>query len=487
MKRGLSRRFISEGFFLFAAILSFALLVMVNMIGARLDRMITFPSAECKLSSWAETMLDGVSGEISCTVILPRNNHVYPPLRQLLLNIKDEAENAAFTIDFLDPHSDPARSANAVRRYGLTNGWGIIFDNGRKVEKISYSSLLETTSRYSDKSVRPLSGTTRFRGEQICVTALSRLSSSKTPVIYALSGHGERNFKNYDSVSGYSDFAREILREGYIIKETNIENNGIPEDCNLLLVAGPRRAPTKNEETVISDYLKHGGRLLLFADWSESVPNGWEGVLADVGLKFANRTAIGANSLGGYNLLVDHFKDHPVTRDMDNCAIYFVNPQIFEPINDNGDSKVIVSTIVEAPENAWGEANPDVLPRRYDVDIDIKGHLPLIVVAETPRGDEQLGLNNTMRAVVIGDSNFAANSLINGGTTSNRDLLLNAISWLTDSGYASKAGIEADGGALSLTISRDRQLRFWVISVIIWPLLTAVFGLVMAGVRRITT
>ncbi len=482
MKTGSSRRLSDWAYYSSAIILATILLVMTCSLAVRFDYPFFFQGARLGLSERTVSTLESLSGNVSCTVILPRNNEIYPPLRKMLLDFGEAASNATLTLSFLDPHSDLAQSADAVRRYGAT-GWSVIFDNGNRFEIVPYEALVEKSSADTSHSRRVI---TRFLGQQVCATALAKLARPKSPVVYALSGHGERDFTSYDALTGYSDFARELFREGYVLHTLRMVDAGIPADCDLLVIAGPRFAPGQIEETAIAEYLGRGGRLMLLADRSDSIPNGWENLLSLIGLKFANYTAIGADTLGGYNLLSDNFGNHPVTKYLSRSAVYFVNPQVIDPVLPDADTPAPQVTVVAfAPEKAWGESNPDVLPRHYDPDVDRKGVLPLILAVEGP-GSAGNGLS-PFRAFVIGDSNFAANSLVEGGTTANRDLLLNAVSWLTEQGGSTEPSAANEGAALRLAISRNRQIRFWIRSVVVWPLAAILLGAIMSVIRRLTT
>ena len=482
MKTGSSRRLSNWAYYSSAFTLATLLLVLVCAMGVRFDFTIPLHGARLGLSERTVSTLETLSGEVSCTVILPRNNEIYPPLRKMLFDFGEAASNATLTLSFLDPHSDLARSADAVRRYGAT-GWCVIFDNGNRFEIVPYEALFEKSSADTSSSRQVIM---RFHGQQVCATALAKLARPKSPVVYALSGHGERDFASYDALTGYSDFARELFREGYVLRTLRTADAGIPADCDLIVIAGPRFAPGQIEETAIAEYLGRGGRLMLLADRSDSIPNGWESLLARIGLKFANYTAIGTDTLGGYNLLSDNFGNHPVAKYLSRSAVYFVNPQVIDPVLPDADTPAPQVTVVAfAPEKAWGESNPDVLPRHYDPDVDRKGALPLILAVEGP-GSADNGLS-PFRAFVVGDSNFAANSLLEGGTTANRDLLLNAVSWLTEQGGSTEPSSANEGAALRLAISRNRQIRFWIRSVVVWPLAAILLGALMAVLRRLTT
>lgn len=482
MKRGRIAKFGTGSYFLTAVILATLLLIGINLVAVKCDRVFSVPGAHRGLSARTRAMLANVGGNIKCTVIVPRNNLVYVPLRSLLSDIREDvAGHATISMDFLDPHSDLARSADAARRYGLS-GWAVVFDNGERVERIPYESLIETIGVQTDRVPPGTSGRVSFRGEQVCASTLARLAKPRSLVVYSLTGHGERDFSSYDSLTGYSDFGREISREGYVLRPLHIEAEGIPEDCDLLIVPGPRNMPVATETRAIDEYLKKGGRIMLLMDRLSSVPNGWEELMGSIGLVPSGFTAVDTVALGGYSLPVDSFGTHPITRDIGLSAVYFTNPQVID-IAATVPADISVQIIAEAPPSAWGESNPEMLPRNYDPVVDRKGSLPLVVAVE--KGGENLGIR-PMRAIVIGDSNFAANSMLAGGSTANRDLLLNSIAWLTDGGLASSSSPPEDGVALRLAVSRGRMIRFWLRSVFLLPFSSVLLGAVMVYLRRFT-
>jgi hypothetical protein len=110
--------------------------------------------------------------------------------------------------------------------------------------------------------------------------------------------------------------------------------------------------------------------------------------------------------------------------------------------------------------------------------------LPLVVAVERGAGTgADVGLR-PLRAVVIGDSHFAVNALLAGGRTGNRDLLLNAVNWLAEGGMPAAAAAPIADNLMPLGLSRRKQLRFLVRSVVFWPLAVALFGTLCIAVRR---
>lgn len=463
--------------------LAAVILAFTTAIALRFDRVFVFRDRENPLSRRAVSYLSKIEGQFRCIAVVPHDNIFYSSVRKLLLDMKDAARGADFILEFPDPHMDVSRAAAVISRH-KSDGWCIVFEKGDRSEVVPLDQLVERKRTDGDSIFGDTDAGLRFNGEQQCVTALARLSRPAEPVIYALSGHGERNFADYDQLSGYSDLAREIRREGYQIEELMLSGSaGVPQDCALLVVAGPMRPPLAGECEAIVSWLDQGGRILFLIDRSDRVPNGWEPVASRLGISFPNLTAISEGTMGGYNVSVDTFSSHPVGRDLEKSAVVFSSPQVLDI-----DQEALVSNrlkadvVVAAPRRAWGERSPEVIPRIYDPDIDRKGDLPLAVAIGIDAA-EDLGIP-LMKAFVVGDSNIGSNAYMGGGTAGNRDILLNAIDWLTDSGLPLAPSKPSDGAALQLNISRKRQIRFWLISCLLWPLAIFLIGSVASSLRR---
>ena len=466
------------------------LLVLVNLLVVRLGVQWRLPGPDAGLSQRARTMMAATRGEVEVKVLLPRSHKDFEPLRQLLANLRDAAAaagGARLAVEHVDPYRDLARAAQLARLHGVT-GWAVVFVKGERVEKVPLDEMVETIEPADEGLVATAPPLRRFRGEQLCVTALARLAQPRRPVIYALEGQGERDIDDYDLLGGYSDFAREIRRDGYDLRKLRLAGgDGIPADCDVLLIAGPRQPPATEVRGTIEAYLARGGRLLFLADRARELPHGWEGVIERLGLRFANLTAVGARTLGGFYLIVDRFSLHPIARELERNAVYFVNPQVIDviaPQQGGAADHLRTDVVAAAPNGAWGETDPDQLPRRFDPGIDRQGRLPLVVAVELGAGlGADVGLR-PMRAVVFGDSHVAVNAVLSGGRTGNRDLLLNAIHWLAESGAPAGPSLMAEGNALQLGLTRSRQIRFFQHSTIYWPLLVAVLGYLRVAARR---
>ena len=88
-----------------------------------------------------------------------------------------------------------------------------------------------------------------------------------------------------------------VLAESYIATEPLqlLGDNTIPDDCNLLIIAGPQSAFSETELQKIDQYLQQGGRLfMLFNYFSIKHPTGLEPILAALGRQCHSRCGAGS-------------------------------------------------------------------------------------------------------------------------------------------------------------------------------------------------
>lgn len=466
------------------AALAAILLAIATLISLRFDTTFTFRNADEPLTQRATSLLSRLDGPVRCIAVIPHDNVFYASVRKLLLDMRDAAAGADFTLEFPDPHVDISRAASVIARH-KADGWCIIFERGERAEVVPLDSLIERPRQDDDSLIPGGTEDIRFNGEQQCVTAIVRLARPAEPIVYALSGHGERDFSDYDPLSGYSDLAREIRREGYRLEPLLLSaTSGIPDDCDLLIVAGPVRPPLQGEIDAILPWLSRGGRILFLFDRPDRIPSGWEPLASRLGVTLPGLTVISEGTLGGFNVSVDSFSKHPIGRDLAKSAVILSSPQVLDLDQQALDRhRMKADIVVAAPRKSWGETAPDVLPRTYDPGTDRKGLLPLAVAVAVDASPD-LGIP-LMRAFVVGDSNLGANAYMGGGSAGNRDLILNAIDWLTDSGLPLASSRTSRGAALQLNLSRKRQIRFWAISCALWPIGILLIGGIAAIIRRI--
>ena len=77
--------------------------------------------------------------------------------------------------------------------------------------------------------------------------------------VYFLSGHGEYDVKSGED-NGLKVFAELLAKNNIESRTWVIALNGpVPQDCDVLIIAGPKEQFTPQEEQAAEEYLESGG------------------------------------------------------------------------------------------------------------------------------------------------------------------------------------------------------------------------------------
>lgn len=134
----------------------------------------------------------------------------------------------------------------------------IVVECGDVNRYIPYSDIYVTQN-----NMATYSSETSFDGEGAITSAIDYVVSDEHPQLYILQGHGEG-----DLPETFSDH----------IKKENIETNtfsllnedSVPEDADCVLIYAPTSDISDEEEKILSDYTKNGGKLMVVAGPVES-------------------------------------------------------------------------------------------------------------------------------------------------------------------------------------------------------------------------
>ena len=547
----------------FAIGLAAALAILLSALFLRIDLPVSLPFAARPLDPSTHAQIAALDTPLSITAVIGRNHPARVPAERLLDAIDKAGRTLGrpLSVSVVDPHRDFARAAGLLREFGVSSN-AILFESGGRRFAIDAWDLFDSPPSPGDSSSGPapagpapsspgalppanpapppsgpassdaspaglapapsappamlapsptsLAPTSlrrlgAFRGEAACAAAIARLAARRAPVAYALAGHAERGFDDYDPLFGYSSFAREIRRQGYDLRILPmLDANGIPPDCDVLLSAAPRDALSAAEASLVSDYVMAGGRLLLLA--RRDVANGFEPLLGRFGISFLPYVATSPRTLTGAEVVSDSFADHPVARGMRNAAVVFNAPGVLSvhaaaPAEDTLVSwpsphaapapvaragSIVVSSrplhfrasaVVPAPDglrrdnaSPW----PDPLPGE-------RSGLALLAAAEYGSDAADLA-RRTPRIVVAADPDFASNAMLGHGRNGNRNLLLSALDWLSDNPAA--AAVAPADAPVRPAISRRQLALFVALSVAGLPAAVLLLGALCLAARR---
>ena len=385
----------------------------------------------------------------------------------------------------------------------------VIFKCGDKSKHVQQAEVIEKEFPF------------KFKGEEIFTSAILNVTQEKQTTIYFVKGHGERDPGDFER-AGLGNLASSVKRANYnIIPLDLLEKKRVPENCDILFIAGPTKAFSTEETNYIRNYLGTSARLLdekgVLKDGKLLVmlepvvgaykPSGLKALLGEYGIivrddavvyNKVNMPLYGMQTVVELYISGDRYLEHEITKDIEKLTTVFYGSSVVSTAPLSDTMAFSAKAIVRAPDSSWGETEIAGEKRpKYDEDADISSPLTLAVAAElrepesTPHQDvttpphatkalEGIGKKGS-RIVVFGDTDFAANAF--SDNPGNQDLVLNSVSWLAR--REKELGISPKAPDVRRAIIKPAQLTviFWL-SIAGLPSIGIIIGCVVWWRRR---
>ncbi len=363
---------------------------------------------------------------------------------RLLLEQYRRQSNDRFSFEFVDPQAQPS----LAREYNVTQVGQVIVKAGSKTQRIDED--------LAERNLTP---------------AIIRVTSDRTVTAYFTTGHNELPLTGGSASLG--EVAKLLEQRDVELLPLNLLEKGrVPEDADVIVVAGPRQPFLRLEEELLKRYLNNGGSLLLMLDVDVNI--GLEDLLKDWGLTLDNRWVIEGSGvgqqvgLGPDTIIVTTYGNHPITQRFAQGPSLFPRAQAIriEPVKDDDIVELALSGSQTWAETDWHSGDLE-----FTEGVDTLGPLPVGVAVTRTLSKEPL---KQARLVVFGDSEFATNGVI-AYQGINSDLLVNSVLWLGDRAQEelSLRPREATNRRLQLNVTTKRWIE--MTAVFLLPLLA--FGL----------
>jgi hypothetical protein len=447
-------------------VLVLAVVVMVNYLGAKFyGRFYLSSQTQTKLSPRSLSVVHSITNHIAVTVYYDKTDDWYPTIIALLNEYR--SANPDISVKTVDYMRDAGEAEKIKEQYKLGSAKDkdlVIFDCGGHFKVVNGDALtqvkLEEVPNPTEREFRrkPIA----FNGEMMFTAMLLAVETPKPLKAYFLQGDGEPSLSDSGD-QGYLKFGA-ILGENYIATEplNLLGQNAVPDDCNLLIIAGPRTALSEMELLKIDQYLEQGGRLfVLFNYLSLKQPTGLDPILARWGVAVLNDVVQDPKySYSGNDVIINTFNNHPVVNPLTGLAVQLILPRPVGALNlqnPPADAPKVDELLSSSPQSTlMGE--PAAPPRSY----------PLVVAVEQKPVPGVAGARGITRMIVAGDSSFLDNQMINA--VANLDFAGYAANWLLDRTVLLEGIGPRPVTEFRLTMTRDQQ------KTVRWLLLAALPG-----------
>ncbi len=410
----------------------FAIIVMVNYLAARwYNRSYLSSQTRQPLSPLTVGLLKSLTNQVKVTLFYDKEDPFFTTVTALLEDYHDV--NPRLTVSAVDYRWDAGEAEKVKEQYrnnlaGVTNKNLIIFDCENRVKVVNGNSLAEYVPERvpNEKELEYRRKPVAFLGEKMFTAALLAVTSPKPLIVYYLTGHNEPALEGGDE-TGYLKFAS-VLKQSFVQLEplSLTGTNGVPADCNLLVVAGPSTRLHAVELEKIEDYLHRGGRMLVLINFASlKRPTGMEKILAGWGVDVGRGTVSDPKkSVLGQDVKVEDFGEHPhpIVNPLIRSALHLILPCAVSrlDVGTAPDGAPTVEEIAFTSPQATMDNGDQRGPRRFSLAVAVeKGRVPGVI---TDRGSTRL--------VVVGDSLFLGNKMIE--SAGNRDFLGYALNWLLE-------------------------------------------------------
>ncbi|MBI4482400.1 MAG: GldG family protein [Acidobacteria bacterium] len=264
--------------------------------------------------------------------------------------------------------------------------------------------------------------------EEKVTNAILKVVQNRTRHICFLVGHGERSIVD-QGATGLSLLREKIENQNFTLSGVALQETAVlPENCDVLVLAGPQVAFSPEEASRLASYLDRGGRLVALMD--PQVKIGLDGLFRKAGVILRDDVVIDHSGVGRLFGIgpaapaITQYEDHPITRGFQSSLSFFPMARSLEPVSTPGIRSV---PLVKTRQSSWGETElKEGKDIQFDRDKDAEGPLVLALVNQR----EPAGARPIPFLVLFGDSDFATNAYFQ--RQRNGDLILNSINWLAE-------------------------------------------------------
>ncbi|MFH1856152.1 MAG: GldG family protein [Candidatus Omnitrophota bacterium] len=405
----------------------------------------------------------------------------------IIKDIKGEIKIVAFYVGM-----PPSYLEDLFKEYERVSNGKIKTEIIDPIVRVGYAAQFDSVISGEEKKVIVLSGnerkdidfTDKPLSEGQLTNAIIQVDRCKR-VVYFLTGHGEADVFD-ESNKGMSCLKKKLSANNVEVKTVmlGIKEN-IPDDCNVLIIAGPRNPLTEEEEKFIEAYLEGGGDALFLIEntpittsdklLTEEEKRGnpsLNNILKPWGIKIADDIVVDLSSHIGGDVgcpaTRNYVQHKALIKNLDYT--FYIRPRSISTLENRRESIKVVPLVLSASEkDSWGETD-NTLYVKFDADADTAGPVPIAFVMWEPKIKDKL---SDTRVIVFTDSDFLSNAFID--QYSNAQMGLNVISWLSDVEYMNFVDQrEVKVERLDLT---SKQKRAVAVILFAMPLLIAAGGI----------
>lgn len=452
-------------------VLVIAIVIVINMIAGQLPESIRnldiSDNRIYEISDTSREILKDLDQDVTFTVFAEKSS-----TDNMIKTFLDKyvALSDKITVKWVDPVLHPSElTENNVSEDTIL----VSCDETGKTTTVAFSDIL-VADEYSYYTTGT-SSATEFDGEGQLTGAVNYVTSDSQKKLYYTTGHGE---------SAFSSSVTDLLEKNNMTQEElNLIMTGeIPEDCDLLFMYSPVTDITEDEQTLLKDYIAHGGKvyITLSSESTEDTPN-LDALLTSYGMTPADGyiADMSRNYQGNYYYIFPQISAYDeMAEGLSSNMVLLINAHGLTITDPEADT-ISVSSFMDTSDQGYAVTEESQTEGTYSLGAVATQTLSAEDTSKDSEEEEEL---EEGRLTVL-----AADSLIDSqvtdafSTLENLDLFMNTISANFDD--VQNVAIEAK----SLQVTYNTMQHAGIISLFLIfgiPLIILVFGFVKWWKRR---
>lgn len=281
------------------------------------------------------------------------------------------------------------------------------------IQDVDYSTYSQTSSLDTEGQI---------------TAAIQGVTSAETKKLYVVTGHGEQELgSEFNDILKKSNMTTEVLDTSKAEK--------MPEDCDILVINGPKYDFTEDEYSILYKYFQEGGKALLFINPGAEKQDNYKKLLSAYGVDMVNGYVIDTEQCMSPNyptIISPTMKEHEITKDVEEGSV-FQALAAGMTTQKSVRSTLTVDPLLESSPTSFSRVD-DKETSIEKTDSDILGPFNVAVAVTDTYSEKKKGVGFAAKMVVYGnclDNNN--NSFITSNQFGNRTMLVNSLNWLSGS------------------------------------------------------
>lgn len=396
-----------------------------------------------------------------------------------VMQVLDQYENACSKIKIrnVDPYLNPKFAEKYADGGSISTG-SLIVECGDVYKVVESGKFIGVqTNSETNEQEQVLNVEAQVTG------AIKYVTAKEHPVIYNVTGHDEIGLESLGSA-----LKDNLETSNYTLKDINLFEENIPEDCAMLFISTPQKDYTADEAQKVREYLAESGRAIVMIDNIGIKLDNLYKVLEYYGVSFSQDFIIEQNSSNMYNsmpyCILPNINENDKVEGIGSSKVLMLSPYAINSSVDKRGSVTVtplLSTSKESFAKAGTMTDPNSSVSKEAGDISGPFNTAVAVEDVYDIGSEK---NKTRLVVCSAYAYMLYNDYDSAVNYGNSEYIVNCVDWLTESSGGSVYVSPKTISEPTYYIDFGTSQRIKYICVIMLPLFIIGVGVIVWLFRR---